>query len=102
VLSPGDAVAAFKKLGCQEDTDHSRKNYVWLELRDANGHQIAIFNVPTSKNPIRKGTLINGLLNPNGIRDEAHLQELLDDRDPPAAFRRVLPRGGPRYRPSGQ
>jgi hypothetical protein len=102
VLSPGDAIAAFKRLGCREVKEHSRKNYVWLEMLDANGHQIAVFNVPTSKNPIRKGTLTRGLLNPNGIRDEAHLKELLASPDPPAAFRAVVPTGGPRYRPSGQ
>ena len=102
MLSPGDAIAAFKKLGCREVRDHSRKNYVWLELLDANGHQVAVFNVPTSKNPIRKGTLKNSLLIPNGVRDEAHLQELLAAADPAKEFLKVLPKGGPRYKPGGQ
>lgn len=99
-MTPGEAVDAFVRLGCVERR-HSRKNYRWLELTDAGGRQIAIFNVPTSKTPLRKGTLVNGLLNPNGIRDEAHLKELLADADPPAAFRRVVPNAGPRYRPHG-
>jgi hypothetical protein len=102
VLSPGEAIAAFKRLGCREVKDHSRKNYVWLELQDAAGHQIAVFNVPTSKNPLRKGTLTNSLLNPNGIRDENHLRELLSAADPAKAFLKVLPKGGPRYKPGGQ
>ncbi len=102
MLSPGQAIAAFKRLGCSEDPKHSRKNYVWLELTDDQGHQIAIFNVPTSKNPIRPGTLEKGLLRPNGIRDEEHLNELLDHENPRAAFLHVLPRHGPRYRPRGQ
>lgn len=102
MLSPAEAVAAFKLLGCSEDPKHSRKNYVWLELKDASGHQIAIFNVPTSKNPIRRGTLEHGLLQPNGIRDEAHLNQLLEERDPRAAFLLVVPRQGPRYTPRGQ
>ncbi|MBJ7603284.1 MAG: hypothetical protein JF888_08875 [Candidatus Dormibacteraeota bacterium] len=101
-MSPEEAITAFKTLGCRPVPRHSRKNYVWLELDDEGGRQIAIFNVPTSKNPIRKGTLLNGLLRPNGIRDENHLRELLNDPDPPAAFWRALPKGGPRYRPGGQ
>ena len=100
-MTPEEAANAFIRLGCQEDRRHSRKNYRWLELLDDGGRQIAIFNIPTSKSPLRRGTLINGLLNPNGIRDEDHLAQLLADPDPPAAFRRVLPQGGPRYRPRG-
>jgi hypothetical protein len=101
-VTPGEAVDAFLRLGCIEIPRHSRKNYRWLELTDENGHQVAIFNVPTSKSPLRKGTLVRSILNPNGIRDEAHLAQLLADPDPPTAFRKVLPIGGPRYRPHGQ
>lgn len=101
-MTPDEAVAAFVRLGCEEDKRHSRKNYRWLELKDAEGRQIAIFNVPTSKSPLRKGTMLNGLLKPNGISDEDHLAELLAAPDPLAAFRRVLPTGGPRYHPHGQ
>jgi hypothetical protein len=101
-VTPKEAVTAFQRLGCTLNPKHSRKNYAWLELLNEHGHQIAIFNVPTSKNPVRRGTLINSLLNPNGIEDEAHLKRLLDSPDPPAAFRAVLPAAGPRYRPHGQ
>ena len=100
-ITPDELVAAFVRLGCKEDEQHSRKNYRWLELEDENGHQIAIFNIPTSKSPVRKGTLVNAILNPNGIRDEAHLAELLATPDPPVALRAVLPPEGPRYHPHG-
>jgi hypothetical protein len=101
-ITPAALVAAFARLGCVEDRGHSRKNYRWLELLDDEGHQVAIINIPTSKTPVRKGTLVNAILNPNGIRDEEHLAELLAAEDPPAAFRAILPAGGPRYRPHGQ
>jgi hypothetical protein len=101
-LSPDQLVSDLLRLGCVENTRHSRKNYRWLEIHDGAGHQIAIFNIPVAKNPIPPGTLRAGILNPNGIRDEVHLKELLDSVDPPAALRAVLPRHGPRYRPSGQ
>jgi hypothetical protein len=101
VLSPDELVGALLRLGCVENTRHSRKNYRWLELRDK-GRQIAIFNIPVARNPVPAGTLRRGILNPNGIRDEDHLHELLKAKDPPAAFRAVLPKQGPRYRPSGQ
>jgi hypothetical protein len=100
-IAPNDLVAAFIRLGCEEDSGHSRKNYRWLELKNKDGHQVAIVNVPTSKTPVRQGTLLRGILNPNGIRDEEHLAELLAAKDPRAAFRAVLPKGGARYRPHG-
>jgi hypothetical protein len=102
VLSPDQLVAALLRLGCAENVRHSRKNYRWLEIHDEAGHQVAIFNIPVAKNPVPPGTLRASILNPNGIRDEAHLKELVDSADPPAALRAVLPRAGPRYRPAGQ
>jgi hypothetical protein len=99
--SPNEAVAAFLVLGCTENPRHSRKNYRWLELLDGQGHQKAIFNVPVAKDPIPIGTFVKSILNPNGIRDEVHLKELLEAEDPRAAFLAVLPEGGPRYRPHG-
>jgi hypothetical protein len=100
-LTPAEVVAAFTRLGCREVKKHGRKNYRWLERRDSEGRQIAIVNVPTSKSPVRKGLLL-AILDSNGIRDEAHMQELLAAADPPGEFLKVLPRGGPRYRPGGQ
>jgi hypothetical protein len=102
VLSPDQLVAALLRLGCVENVRHSRKNYRWLEILDESGHQIAIFPIPVAKNPVPPGTLRAGILNPNGIRDEQHLAELVASKDPPAALIAVLPRQGPRYRPSGQ
>jgi hypothetical protein len=100
-VSPDEAVATFRRLGCYVIPGRGKGSHTWLERRDARGRQIAIFNVPVTRNPIAKGTL-QRLLDTNGIRDETHLQELLADGDPPSAFLRVLPPAGPRYRPSGQ
>lgn len=100
-MTPDELVRHLQRLGCEEDRRHSRKNYRWLEVTDEQGRQIAIFNIPTSKSPIREGTLVRGILNPNGIRDEAHLLELVGAADPRRAFRAVVPRGGARYRPHG-
>jgi hypothetical protein len=102
-MTPDEAIRAFIRLGCVEVPRHSRhKNYRWLERTDEKGRQIAIFNVPVSKPILAKGTLLNSLLRPNGIRDEAHLQELLADLDPPSAFLKVIPKSGPRYRLPGR
>lgn len=102
MLSPDKLVALLLQLGCVENVRHSRKNYRWLEIHDEAGHQIAIFNIPVAKSPVPPGTLRRSILNPNGIRDEAHLTELAAAPDPKAALRAVLPAPGARYRPGGQ
>jgi hypothetical protein len=96
-LSPEEAVAAFRRLGCQVIRGRGKGSHTWLQL-SVDGRQRAIFNVPMNRNPIPTGTLKKSLLNQNGIRDEEHLRELLDARDPAQAFLRVVPEGGPRYR----
>jgi hypothetical protein len=96
-LSPEEAVAAFKSLGCKVIPNRGRGNHTWLQLT-VDGRQRAIFNVPMNRNPIAAGTLRHSILNPNGVRDEQHLRELLADANPPLAFLRVLPEHGPRYR----
>ncbi len=101
-MSPEEVARALERLGLKRESHSRRKNYIWLELLDVQGHQIAIADIPTAKNPVPAGTLRKGILQPNGIRDADHLKELLADKDPPGALRKVLPKGGPRYRPSGQ
>lgn len=100
MLSPDQAVRAFLGLGC-EVVRRSRDSHIFLERRDEHGHQIAVFSVPTNRNPISPG-ILRRLLHSNGIRDEEHLAELLSAPDPARAFLAVLPPQGPRYRPSGQ
>ncbi len=99
-MSPDEGIDAFRRLGCQRIPGRGKGSHAWMERRDAGGRQIAIFNVPVTKNPIPKGTL-QGMLATNGIRSEDHLRELLAARDPPAEFLKVLPPGGPRYRSRG-
>lgn len=101
-MTPDEAVRAFLRLGCVEKPKHGRKNYRWLEVRNAEGRQIAIFNIPVSKQEIPRGTLLRSILRPNGIRNEEHLRQLLDADDPPAAFLEVLPKDGPRYKLRGR
>ena len=96
-ISPDEAVAAFKKLGCQLIPGRGKGNHTWLQL-SVEGRQRAIFNVPMNRNPIPGGTLKKSILNPNGIRDEEHLRELLAASDPRQAFLAVVSKGGPRYR----
>jgi hypothetical protein len=100
-VSPDGGVAAFRRLGCEVIPGRGKGSHVWMERLDAAGRQIAIINIPVTRNPIARGTL-HRILMTNGIRDEAHLQELLSADDPPAEFLRVLPRGGPRWRAAGQ
>jgi hypothetical protein len=96
-LSPEEAVAAFRKLGCKVIPNRGKGNHTWMQLT-VEGRQRAIFNIPMNRNPIPAGTLKRAILNPNGIRDEEHLRVLLAETSPPQAFLAVIPQQGPRYR----
>lgn len=100
MLSPHEAERAFVRLGCQV-ARRCRDSHIFLERLDERGHQIAVFSIPTNRNPIAP-RILQQSLRANGIRDEAHLKELLSGPDPPSAFLKILPPQGPRFRPSGQ
>lgn len=95
-LSPGELVAALRKLGCEVIQGRGKGSHMWVQLT-IDGRQRAVFNIPTGRDPIAKGTL-SALLKSNGIRDEDHLLELLRADDPQRAFLLLLPRVSPRYR----
>lgn len=99
-MTPKAFAARLAKLGFHEVRDHSSKNYLWLELIDGNGRRRAIANIPTSKPSVSVGVL-NRTLHRLGIRDAAHLEDLVKQPDPLAALLEVLPADAARWRPGG-
>ena len=100
-MTPQALVSKLRRLGLVIISSHSSKNYVWMELLNEDGHQIALANIPTSKPQVSVGVLTR-TLHRMGIRDQQHLEDLLGHKDPPASLRLILPEDAARYRPGGQ